>query len=80
MVGTPWLLFQVGNCQRHSDPAAARKAYQQLAREFPDCPWTPVAKMFDRLLRWHELNNPAEALKGLEPDGPYWHRTPVASQ
>jgi len=64
-----WLLFQIGNCQRRSDPAAARKAYQQLVEGFADSPWTPVARMLDRLVAWRMLNKPEDALKGSGPNG-----------
>jgi hypothetical protein len=64
-----WLLFQIGNCQRRTDPAAAAKAYQQLIRDFPDSPWSPVAKMLDRVVQWRLLNKPDQVLAGLSAPG-----------
>ena len=64
-----WLLFQIGNCQRRTDPAAASKAYQQLIRDFPDSPWSPVGGMLNRVVQWRLLNKPDQVLAGLSAPG-----------
>ncbi len=53
-----WILFQMGNCLRKSDPAAAHKSYLQLIAEYPDSPWAAPAKAYADLLDWYQQENP----------------------
>ncbi len=59
----PWVLYQVGNCLRRSDPAAAMAAYRQLITDFPDSPWTAPAKAQEKALDWLQKEKPRELLK-----------------
>ncbi|MHC4417875.1 MAG: tetratricopeptide repeat protein [Planctomycetota bacterium] len=54
----PWVLFQIANCLRNSDPAAAMKTYRQLITEHPDSPWTELAKAQDKIIDWYIKEKP----------------------
>ena len=47
-----WLLFQLGNCLRRSDPPRAASFYEQLIRTAPSSPWTPAAQARISMLNW----------------------------
>ncbi len=53
-----WILFQIGNCLRTDDMLAARKIYRQLIAEYPNSPWTNLAKTLDKLIDWHLKDKP----------------------
>ena len=53
-----WILFQTGNCLRNSDPQAAKEMYRQLITEYPDSPWTDLAKSYDKLVDWYLKDKP----------------------
>jgi tetratricopeptide (TPR) repeat protein len=53
-----WLLFQIGNCLRDDDPAAARDSYMKLIAQYPYSPWTEAAKIWGRLISWYQKTNP----------------------
>jgi tetratricopeptide (TPR) repeat protein len=48
-----WLLFQSGNCWRHTEPDKARSDYEELIRLYPNSVWSAAAqgrlKMISRL-------------------------------
>ena len=48
-----WVLFQLGNCLRETDTARAQETYMKLVSEYPDSPWTELAKAHGRLLTWY---------------------------
>lgn len=54
----PWILFQMGNCLRDDDPPAAMKMYRQLITEYPESPWTDLAKVRDKLIDWYRKDKP----------------------
>ncbi|MHC4616175.1 MAG: tetratricopeptide repeat protein [Planctomycetota bacterium] len=56
-----WILFQIANCLREDEPQAARKVYARLITEYPDLPWTDLAKARHKLIEWREKDKP-EAL------------------
>ncbi|MFQ6034696.1 MAG: tol-pal system YbgF family protein, partial [Sedimentisphaerales bacterium] len=56
-----WILFQIGNCLIRSDLPAAKKMYRQLIIEYPNCPWTDLAKARENLIDWY-LNDKPRAL------------------
>ena len=58
-----WSLFQMANCRRNSDPAAALKFYQRLIVEYPDSPWQSIAVTGNNLMKWREINKPDAALQ-----------------
>lgn len=53
-----WILFQLGNCLRETDIAKAQDAYLKLIAEYPDCPWTEMARAGGRLLAWYQSARP----------------------
>jgi len=53
-----WILFQIGNCLRTSDPATAAKMYKQLLAEYPNSQWADAAKAQDQLAEWFQKDNP----------------------
>jgi hypothetical protein len=58
-----WVLYQIGNCLRQTDPASALTAYKQLIAEFSDCPWAEPAKAQEKMLDWLQKEKPRELLK-----------------
>ena len=57
-----WALFQLGNCNKATDPVAAEKWYLQLVKEHPESPWSWAAEARLMLIRWYRQNNPAGLL------------------
>ena len=62
-----WLLFQLGNCFRTSDPAAASDVYRRLIAEHPDTTWALLASATEELIRWRETNKPRAVLAAMAP-------------
>ena len=60
-----WLLYQMGNCRRPNDPAAARALYGRILAEHPDSVWSSLADMQSRLIEWQQINNPRGLLQEL---------------
>ena len=58
-----WLLFQLGNCHKDSDPEAARGYYKRLLNEHTESIWKPAVVVADRLIEWKLTNKPEELLK-----------------
>ena len=54
-----WILFQIANCLRNVDRPMAMKTYRQLIAEYPDSPWTDLAKAQDKLVDWFDKDKPA---------------------
>ncbi len=61
-----WILFQIGNCQRNNDLQSAKKTYRQLIAEYPDYPWTDLAKVREKLIDWHLGDKPYVLIKECE--------------
>ncbi len=53
-----WILFQLGNCLRNDAPPKAIKFYRQLIAEYPDSPWSGLAKARSRLIIWYQQAKP----------------------
>lgn len=49
-----WILFQLGNCLRETDTGKAQETYMKLVSEYPESPWTELAKAHGRLLTWYQ--------------------------
>ncbi len=58
-----WILFQLGNCLRETDMAKARDAYLKLIAEYPDSPWTELAKAHGRLITWYLAAKPEQLMR-----------------
>jgi tetratricopeptide (TPR) repeat protein len=53
-----WALFQTGNCLRDDDLPSAKQIYEQLLVEYPDSPWSDLAKARLRLIEWYLQTKP----------------------
>lgn len=53
-----WMLFQLGNCLRETDTAKAQESYLKLVAEYPDSPWTEMARAGGRFLTWYQSTRP----------------------
>lgn len=61
-----WILFQTGNCLRNDDRSEAAKMYGQLITEYPDSPWTDLAKAEVSLISWFLKDEPRKLITELE--------------
>ncbi len=61
-----WILLQLGNCLRETNPARARDMYTKLVAEYPDSPWVELAKAHSQLISWYEQVQPQQWLPGSE--------------
>ena len=63
--GTPaetkaWVLFQMANCRRTKDPAAAQALYHRVQTEHAASMWASTAAVEERLLQWLQMACPVE--------------------
>jgi len=61
-----WILLQLGNCLRETNPARARDMYTKLVAEHADSPWVDLAKAHSQLISWYEQVQPRQWLAGQE--------------
>ena len=68
--GTPqtkaWVLFQMANCSRETQPQAALKAYDALVAEHPGSLWSDIALVQKGILAWRNTNNLTVLLNDIE--------------
>ena len=57
-----WLLYQLANCRRTTDPEGALSLYKRLLAEHPKSDWTEPAQTQARVLEWMLTARPREAL------------------
>lgn len=62
-----WVLFQLGNCFRETDIAKAQDAYMKLIAEYPDSPWTEMARAGGRFLTWYQSARPDQLTATRKP-------------
>ena len=62
-----WILFQLGNCLREADATKAQEAYMKLIAEYPDSPWTEMARASGRLLTWYQSTRPDQLVARPRP-------------
>jgi tetratricopeptide (TPR) repeat protein len=55
-----WMLLQLGNCLRDTDPARAKDAYATVIAEHADCPWVELARAHNQLVTWYEQVQPRQ--------------------
>ena len=55
-----WILFQLANCLRETDMVRAKEAYMKLVTQYPDSPWTELAKAHGRLITWYQTARPQQ--------------------
>ena len=65
-----WSLFQMANCKRPSDAAAATTLYGRILNEHADSSWASPSKAYKRLLEWRQTVNPEAILESLELPSP----------
>lgn len=58
-----WVLFQLGNCFKESQPDEAIKIYARLLTEHPDSTWAKAAKHYNELLNLQLQEKPYEMIK-----------------
>jgi tetratricopeptide (TPR) repeat protein len=57
-----WILFQIGNCLRNDEPLTAVKTYRKLISEYPNSPWTNLAKAREKLVDWYQKTRPRQII------------------
>jgi len=62
-----WILFQLGNCLRETDVAKAQDAYMKLIAEYPNSPWTEMARAGGRFLTWYQTARPDQLTGARKP-------------
>jgi len=58
-----WILLQIANCLRNDDPPTAAKMYKQLIADYPESPWTDLARAQEELIKWYQKDNPKDLTK-----------------
>jgi hypothetical protein len=53
-----WILFQIGNCLRNYDRAAAAQIYGRLLTEYPNSPWSELVKAQRQMISWFLKDEP----------------------
>lgn len=53
-----WILFQMGNCLQYDNAPKAIQMYKQIITEYPDSPWTNIAKAKYKLIDWYLKDKP----------------------
>jgi len=62
-----WIMFQIGNCLYYDDLPTAEKMYMQLIAEYPNCPWTDLAKARAQLIDWCQKDKPQTLIAECRP-------------
>jgi len=57
-----WILFQLGNCLKHSDKQKAIQFYRKLITQFPDSIWTQTAKSREKITDWYLKAQPEKLI------------------
>jgi len=65
-----WLLFQMANCKRQSDPAAAVALYGRLLTGHPESSWAGPGKAYKTLVEWRQAVKPEAILESLQAPPP----------
>lgn len=61
-----WILFQLGNCLRETNQTKAKDTYMKLIAQYPNSPWTELAKAHGRLISWYQSAKPQQLLASTE--------------
>jgi len=62
-----WILFQLGNCLRETDTVKAQDSYTKLIAEYPNSPWTEMARAGGRFLTWYQSTRPDQLMATRKP-------------
>jgi tetratricopeptide (TPR) repeat protein len=63
----PWIMFQIGNCLRRTDPEKAIEAYSQLINEHGGSFWAEPAKAQANLITWRQKDEPHVLIEQSRP-------------
>lgn len=63
-----WLRYQIGVCLKESDPAEAKRYFQEVQNAASNGPWAELAALQQDLVNWMEQNQPAQFLNDLRRD------------
>ena len=63
-----WLLLQIGNCLKHSDPERAMKIYKQLILEYPLSLWSELVRVKGRWITWELRDKPKTLISKIKTD------------
>jgi len=58
-----WVLFQMANCKRISDPPAANSLYKRVVSEYPDSRWSGIIQIQSEIIEWKNRTRPEQALE-----------------
>ncbi|MGC9453832.1 MAG: tetratricopeptide repeat protein [Phycisphaerae bacterium] len=58
-----WLVFQMANCRKYSDPETARQLYLQLIEQYPNSRWVEAARVQEKIIHWQQVNEPRAVLR-----------------
>ncbi|MHC4264398.1 MAG: tetratricopeptide repeat protein [Planctomycetota bacterium] len=61
-----WILYQMGNCLRKSEPDRAKQVYTQLINEFPESSWIEPAKSQLELIDWFQKDQPEKIISDIQ--------------
>jgi hypothetical protein len=62
-----WTLFQLANCLRETSLGEAQSTYTKLISEFPDSPWTELARAQNQLVSWYQKDQPQQLAASRRP-------------
>lgn len=57
-----WMLLRLGDCLRADNPAEALEIYRMLIQEYPNSPWTMLAKSKSMLAEWYLQAQPRKLI------------------
>ncbi len=62
-----WTLFQLANCLRETNLGEAQATYTKLISEYPDSPWTDLARAQNQLVSWYLKDQPQQLAASRRP-------------
>jgi hypothetical protein len=62
-----WILYQLGTSLRQANMGKAQNMYLKLITEFPNSPWTELAKANGRLINWYQDAKPQQLISSPNP-------------
>lgn len=62
-----WTLFQLATCLRETNMDEAQATYAKLISEYPDSPWTELARAQSQLLSWYQKDRPQQLAASHQP-------------
>jgi tetratricopeptide (TPR) repeat protein len=62
-----WTLFQLANCLRETNLSEAQATFAKLLSEYPDSPWTELARAQNQLVSWYQKDRPQQLVASQRP-------------